>query len=1021
LLAAPGDDDANSGDPACDSGAVYVFRRDGESWLFDAKLTATDGDCGDRMGREVALDGDLAVFGVPLHQPSAQNPIGGAVYVFRRTGGGWSSEAKLVPESDTFAFLGTSVSTRNGIIAARVTDLSDFGPSGGFRIRVFRKVVTDWELEASLESIDPQDGDRFAEDIETDGIVIVAGTPWNAPPPDSAGAESIVDYRSGSAHLFRWSETAWKPEGKVFPGDGQYGDEFGLSVSVEGDRILVGSLSHDGLGPNSDTGSGYFFKYNGALWQENVKLLPADIGAGDLFGWTASQSAPFLALGAALDDDACPQDPSCDSGAAYVYWLGATIECAPIPAISTLGLVLFTAILLFAGSTLIGRRARAAGASTRIIIVVLMLALSDQRHLAYGELIPRVLPNKPAQIEEPTEQFQLEVKFLDELKVRADDGDLYSLVSADLSVIESVQGTYSLTFAPVVALSEETIASIVARAETMSGRAQPDIAAIMQVNGPAEELEAAANALLDLDETEWVAFVIAEPEPPCEAISPPGVYHFQEQTYHNADPGLNMAYAWSQGAKGLNIQFADIEYGYNENHEDLCNIQGPTICLDLATSPQRGHGTAVLGELSALDNDYGCTGLVPDATAWFFSEFQPDPPPEGPCRWRRAMAIEAATDVLGSGDVMVLEMQLQGAPAETGPAVFNVSEIAVNCGIIVVCAAGNGDNDLDSAAYDDYRANDSGAIIVGSGSPTTAHTKRFDSTYGSRVNVQGWGDNVYTLCGSNEAYGNCVNATSAATPFVAAAAISLQSYVEQHYGCRIGPRQMRRLLIDTGICQGDPENGHIGPFPDMQAAIERVDELFGDPQDPVDCNENEISDLCDVGIIPQFSGPPESADANHNLVPDECEPNDDCNNNEVADLTDIGTETSHDCNRNSLPDECDIASETSEDCDENGFPDECDTSSECLDGVPPFIDCNANDVSDVCDIASGTSYDCDLTGVLGKPDECEGGKACCDPWTGECVTTFESCCDALGGEFYSPKTCDDTPPWTCPTYNFTEP
>jgi hypothetical protein len=332
------------------------------------------------------------------------------------------------------------------------------------------------------------------------------------------------------------------------------------------------------------------------------------------------------------------------------------------------------------------------------------------------------------------------------------------------------------------------------------------------------------------------------------------------------------------------------------------------------------------------------------------------------------MINSAVTIALDAGDAIVLELQSAGAPVEIVQSRFCAALAATSVGIMVVAAAGNGEHDLDGSSYDSYRSfGDSGAIIVGAGTPTTAHDRWAYSTYGSRVNLQGWGDNVYTLgcCIGGTGYGLYINATSAATPFVAAAAISLQSYVVEQYGCRIGPRQMRRLLIDTGICQGDPQNGHIGPFPEMQAAIERIDELFGDPQEPVDCNENEISDLCDVGIIPQFSGPPESADANHNLVPDECEPNDDCNNNEVADLTDIGTGTSHDCNRNSLPDECDIASETSEDCDENGFPDQCDTSSECLDGVPPFIDCNANDISDVCDISSGTSYDCDLTGIQG--------------------------------------------------------
>lgn len=81
----------------------------------------------------------------------------------------------------------------------------------------------------------------------------------------------------------------------------------------------------------------------------------------------------------------------------------------------------------------------------------------------------------------------------------------------------------------------------------------------------------------------------------------------------------------------------------------------------------------------------------------------------------------------------------------------------------------------------------------------------------------------------------------------------------------------------------------------------------------------------------------------------------DCNDNGLPDLCDLGSGTSADCNNNIIPDECDVANGTSLDCNENVVPDECEP------------DCNDNNVADSCDIASGSSTDEDGNGV---PDDC---------------------------------------------------
>ncbi len=181
---------------------------------------------------------------------------------------------------------------------------------------------------------------------------------------------------------------------------------------------------------------------------------------------------------------------------------------------------------------------------------------------------------------------------------------------------------------------------------------------------------------------------------------------------------------------------------------------------------------------------------------------------------------------------MLLEMQRDFAPAETDPNVWTVVKAGVDAGIIVVSAAGNGNRDLDGMDYETYMSwGDSGAIMVGGGSPDLNHDKHAFSTFGNRVNVQGWYGNVFTLgYGEFAEYGGDKNqrylagfsGTSGASPFIASACVAIQDKA-QDYGRRLTPLEMRYLLISTGIPQGT--GGHVGPFPDLRAALELTDEL----------------------------------------------------------------------------------------------------------------------------------------------------------------------------------------------------
>lgn len=446
-------------------------------------------------------------------------------------------------------------------------------------------------------------------------------------------------------------------------------------------------------------------------------------------------------------------------------------------------------------------------------------------------LAPRQPLTGPDAVVRPEYPSQLTVKFADHLRVRAARDGLSSSDQGALSPVTTLAKRFGLTFEQLIRLPRTTLHRLEERAERRSGAAQPDLAGMMLVNGPEDRLEEAARALLALEAVEWVNFSMLRPEPPCSDILPSTSDYFGAglQSYHGPNPGLNMSHAWTLGARGQGIQIADCEYGYIQGTEDLCNITdepGQTVHPNVSAYGWDDHGTAVFGEMVSLDNNYGCTGLVPDASALFFSEWTVEE------SYRRVTAIANAIAAVECGDVVLLEMQTVNfgsdyGPAELDPAVWTVVRNGTDAGVIVVGAAGNGNQNLDSATYTTYQGwGDSGAIIVGAGSADTSHNKLSFSTYGSRVNVQAWGDwSVFTLgYGDYATYGGDTrqqytagfSGTSSASPMVTSCVAAMQSLAVANLGCRLGPRSMRQLLIDTGVPQGT--GGHIGPLPDMAAA-----------------------------------------------------------------------------------------------------------------------------------------------------------------------------------------------------------
>ena len=107
--------------------------------------------------------------------------------------------------------------------------------------------------------------------------------------------------------------TTWTQQQKLTASDHPTsGNEFGTSVAISGDTVLVGASSGDAAFPFA--GSAYVFVRNGSTWSEQQKLIAADFAAYDSFGYSVAISGDTAVVGADQDDD-----NGGDSGSAYVF------------------------------------------------------------------------------------------------------------------------------------------------------------------------------------------------------------------------------------------------------------------------------------------------------------------------------------------------------------------------------------------------------------------------------------------------------------------------------------------------------------------------------------------------------------------------------------------------------------------------------------------------------------------------------------------------------------------------------
>ena len=272
------------------TGAAYVFVRDGDDWVEEAILRASNAAPEDSFGYSVAISGDTIVVGA-IGRDDVASGAGGA-YVFVRNSGTWTEQAFLtrsVAGANDFFGWSVGVSGDTVVVGAPNFDINPSPAGNEGQAYVFTRTGTTWSAPTSINPTSRTlvGGAEFGNSVSIDGSTIVIG----------AIDQSTTVSTSGAAYVFTGSGASWSEQAELAASDRANGDQFARSVAVSGDTVVVGAPTED-TSPLTDQGAAYVFVRSGTTWSQQQKLLASDSATSMYFGWVVDVDADSIAVGA---------------------------------------------------------------------------------------------------------------------------------------------------------------------------------------------------------------------------------------------------------------------------------------------------------------------------------------------------------------------------------------------------------------------------------------------------------------------------------------------------------------------------------------------------------------------------------------------------------------------------------------------------------------------------------------------------------------------------------------------------
>ncbi len=304
-------------DGKADQGSLYVFRNENGNWINIQKLTAPDGAVDDHFGTAVAMTKDFVFVATALDDISA-NVDEGSVYVFRKQGDTLIYQQKLLGSSATAGdFFAYYVAAQgNKLFVGAPLDNETFTDQGSAYYFELNTNNGQWEEKQKIiQDSTAANEDFFGYGISIDSNRVSIGGEIN----------TTGNYGYGQNAVFIYERVAglWQRRQKVLQPDVAAGiktEAFGYGTYLKDSILTVGAWLNNVPGGNKDRGSAYVFKKTGNTWGSIQKLSPTDVNTGDTygdyFGFLMRGDGKYLVVSANYEDLALG---NIDKGGFYLF------------------------------------------------------------------------------------------------------------------------------------------------------------------------------------------------------------------------------------------------------------------------------------------------------------------------------------------------------------------------------------------------------------------------------------------------------------------------------------------------------------------------------------------------------------------------------------------------------------------------------------------------------------------------------------------------------------------------------
>lgn len=309
------------------SGAVYIKNSNTKNFQ---KIISPDRKLNNWFGANITLNDDFLVVGSSssatdtLNQDSLSRA--GAVFIYKKTNDEWLFYQKLTAfdrEEDGNYGCSVSINDQFLIIGSSGSNLdsegNDFVANGSGTGGVYiYKIDTKnrWVFQQKITATTRVNSSNFGTDVYLKNNLLVVTSPfWNA--------------ATGAAYIFELVNNSWTQKQLLTPSDGVNYDTFGNDIAIAGTDIIIASSSEDEdvtsntFGPMTAYGAVYIYqKQSDGSYLETQKLQAIDKQDGDRFGYSIAANNNELFISAINHDfDASGDNNISNAGKVYNYKL----------------------------------------------------------------------------------------------------------------------------------------------------------------------------------------------------------------------------------------------------------------------------------------------------------------------------------------------------------------------------------------------------------------------------------------------------------------------------------------------------------------------------------------------------------------------------------------------------------------------------------------------------------------------------------------------------------------------------